>query len=250
MNHGYLLLILLVILIAGCSSPAPTSCPSSCDDSLSCTTDYCSNETSFVCVHNMTYLTPIFEDSMSNDLSKWNDVYKSNAWNVSDGVLKTDYVSIPNSLPSYLLASGINAFKGDYVLAGKFKLEDGVFVIILRLNDFKGYSLWLMENMALLLKVNSTTPGTPPTILSMAQTPITKDVWLNFKAIAVGDKFLVYLEDIKIMDVVDDNGLLSSGNFGFTMSSQAFDNIYEKAAVEIDDVMIYEVNESNYLCTP
>jgi len=84
----------------------------------------------------------------------------------------------------------------------------------------------------------------------MAQTPITKDVWLNFKAIAVGDKFLVYLEDIKIMDVVDDNGLLSSGNFGFTMSSQAFDNIYEKAAVEIDDVMIYEVNESNYLCTP
>jgi len=198
----------------------------------------------------MTYLTPIFEDSMSNDLSKWNDVYKSNAWNVSDGVLKTDYVSIPNSLPSYLLASGINAFKGDYVLAGKFKLEDGVFVIILRLNDFKGYSLWLMENMALLLKVNSTTPGTPPTILSMAQTPITKDVWLNFKAIAVDDKFLVYLEDRKVIDVIDNDELLSSGNFGFTMSSQAFDIVYDRAAVEIDDVRIYEVNESNYLCIP
>lgn len=247
MKYLQILLMGVIILISGCSS-SPTSCPNSCDDNLSCTLDYCSNETNFACVHNMTYLTPILDDDMSNDLSNWNDVYKSNAWNVNEGVLKTDYVSIPNSLPPYLFASGINAFKGDYAITGKFKIEEGVFVIIIRLNDFKGYSLWLMENMAVLMKVNSSTPGVPPTVLSLSQTPITNNIWLNFKVIAVGEKLMLYLEDKKIIDVTDNDESLSSGNFGFTISSQAFDTVYDRVSVEIDDVRIYEVNSSNYQC--
>jgi hypothetical protein len=247
MKYKQILSLLAILFIAGCSS-SPTSCPSSCDDGISCTIDYCSNETNFVCIHNITYLTPILEDDMSNDLSNWNDVYKSNAWKVSEGVIKTDYVSIPNSIPPYLFASGINAFKGDYAITGKFKLEEGVFVIIMRLTDFKGYSLWLMENMALLMKVNSSTPGTPPTALSLVQTPITNNVWLNFKVITVGAKIIVYLEDKKIIDIIDNDELLPSGNFGFSISSQVFDNVYDKVAVEIDDVRIYEVNSSNYQC--
>lgn len=251
MKFAHITLVLSLILIAGCSNPSgasPTSCPESCDDNNYCTTDFCSNETSFSCIHSMNYLTPVFEDDMSNGISKWSEVFETNAWNVSDGVLESNFVSEPNSLPPYLFASGINAFKGDYAMTGKFKLEDGVFVITTRITDFKGYSFWLLENMVLLLKVNATGPGIPPTALAFSQSPITKNIWLNFKAITVGDKIMLYVEDRKVIDVTDDDELLSSGSFGFAVSSQAFDNVYDSGAVHVDNVRIYEVNESNYLC--
>lgn len=249
MKISILIAILIILFIAGCSSN-PSSCPNTCDDNDYCTIDYCSNETGFKCIHEMNYLEPIFEDSMDLGMENWNDAYKTNAWNIIDGELKADYAYSQGSMPSYLFAN-INSFKGNYAMTGKFNLEKGVLVLASRLTDNQGYII-LLQNSAILMKNNSTQQGMPPSILAMSQTPIPKNEWLNFKLISIDDKLLFYIEDRKLLEASDD--LFMAGNFGFAILSDMNFNPSDtsidanKGLAKIDDIKIYEINSSNYLC--
>ncbi len=240
------ILLFIIILLAGCSS----SCPKSCDDSDYCTLDYCSNETDFKCSHEMQYLTPIFQDDMSNGIENWNDIYNTNAWKISDGALFANYTYFQGSMPAYLFAN-INSFKGNYAMTGKFNLEEGVLVIVSRLADNQGYII-LLQNSVILMKNNSTQQGAPPTILEMSHTPIPKNEWLNFKLISIDEKLLFYIEGMKLLDITDDS--FNAGNFGFAILSDMNFNSSDTSIdakyglAKLDDIRIYEINSSNYLC--
>jgi hypothetical protein len=248
MKYVQTLPLLIIILVAGCS--APSSCPNTCDDNNYCTLDYCSNETSFNCIHNMTYLNPILEDTMEGNISNWNEIYNTKVWSVNNGVLGSNYTFSQNSMPAYLFAN-INSFKGDYAITGKFNLQKGILILAFRITDNKGYLL-LLQNSVLLMKSNSTVQGVSPSILALSQTPIPKNVWLNFKLINIGSKLIFYIEDRKLIDVTDEQFL--AGNFGFvSLASINFDNSDTSidsniGIVQIDDIKIYEINSSNYLC--
>ncbi len=242
-------LVFFIVLLAGCSS-APSSCPESCDDSNYCTLDYCSNETGLKCAHEMQYINPIFSDDMAGEIEKWNDIYKTNAWKISEGVLSANYTYSPGSMPAYLFAD-INNFKGNYAITGKFNLEKGVLVIASRLTNNEGYIV-LLQNSALLLKNNSTQEGVPPSILARSMNPIPKNEWLNFKLISIDEKLFFYIENVKLLEASDN--LFKAGNFGFAILSDMNFNSSDssidanKGLVQIDDVRIYEINSSNYLC--
>jgi len=182
MKSWPLFFIMSLILLSGCSSSL-SSCPESCDDNNYCTIDYCSNETGFKCINEMQYLEPILNDSMELGMDNWNDAYKTNAWEIINGSLNADYTYSQGSMPAYLFAN-INSFKGNYAMTGKINLEKGVLVIALRMTDSQGYII-LLQNSVILMKNNSTQQGAPPSILSMSQTKIPKNEWLNFKLISI-----------------------------------------------------------------
>lgn len=290
-------LLLFNIFLFGCVA----QCPPSCDDNNPCTKDYCSEETSFQCVHEnipnccgngicesennetfltcssdcpncddnnpctedtfnyetqkcenvkTVFLTPIFEDDMESDMEKWNNVYNSTAWEIltidSEGVLVGNFTSGKDVLPPYLYARGINAFKGNYSFSGKFKIVDGVAILLLRTTDpWNGYSVWIFENGVALIKAKG--EGAPQ-LLKMSSTPISKNTWFSFKAVTIGNKILMFIENNKVIEYEDTNDTITNGNFGLSVMDTAFDKVYNSGTVYFDDVAISEVNETNYLC--
>jgi len=249
MKFEQIICLISIVLLAGCSAK---TCPNSCDDNNLCTLDYCSNETNFNCVHNMTYIDPILEDDMSGDLSNWDDYFDTSVWSVKDGVLKSNFSSIKTNTPPYLF-SNINSFKGDYALTGKFKLEKGILALSFRMTNFNSYII-LLQNSVVLMKNNLTAQGIPPKVLSMSMTPISKNVWFNFKLTTLGNRIIFSIENRELIDVVDETDPLLSGNLGFAVLSAKNFNSSDASAdsdlgiVEIDDVKIYEINSTNYEC--
>jgi hypothetical protein len=199
----------------------------------------------------MTYIIPIIEDNMNN-ISGWNEAYSTNVWSSNNGALEANYNYSSGVMPAYIFSSNINPFKGDYAITGKFNLEKGVLVIASRLTDNKGYII-LLQNSVILMKNNSTEQGVPPSILAMSQTPIPKNQWFNFKLIIVDNKIIFYIENNKLLDAVDAEPFLA-GNLGFAILSNMNFNSSDlsldsnKGAAKIDDIKIYEINSSNYLC--
>lgn len=221
MNKGYFILLGLVLL-AGCAATESFNY-SACNS-----------------------LTPIFSDDFEGNLSKWNDLFGSGVFSVSDGLLKAKLETSDDNPPAFIYASGINPYNGNYSMSGYLKLSQGVLILLLRANGVKGYSLWLSENKAVLLK--QVVDNSPPTLLDIKDVLINNGTWINFKAVTFNNRIILFIKGVKVIDYADPENTFSYGNYSLGVHNKFFDNVYDSGTAYFDNLTITEVNESTYLC--